>query len=210
MKRSAQFAVGVGFVLLSLWVTWPLVLHIDEALPGDLGDPLLNTWILGWDADRLRHGLAGSVGCADLLSVPSHARLFRTPARHQRACRPDRVAHGASLRGVQRGVRRVVRAGRHRDVAAGPAPHGSRRRGDCRRRDLRVCPGATRAHRPPASAHVRLDAARAPRAASIHRHRLAARACAPSPPRSSCKDCRTATTSIFWPCRSRFSPFMRS
>ena len=59
MKRSAQFAVGVGFVLLSLWVAWPLALHIDEALPGDLGDPLLNTWILGWDADRLRHGLAG-------------------------------------------------------------------------------------------------------------------------------------------------------
>jgi hypothetical protein len=59
MKRSAQFMVGVGFVLLSIWVTWPLMLHFDEALPGDLGDPLLNTWILGWDADRLRHGLAG-------------------------------------------------------------------------------------------------------------------------------------------------------
>ena len=36
MKRSAQIAVGVGFVLLSIWVTWPLVLHVDEALPGDL------------------------------------------------------------------------------------------------------------------------------------------------------------------------------
>jgi hypothetical protein len=59
MKRSAQFAVGVGFVLLSIWVTWPLVLHIDEALPGDLGDPLLNTWILGWGADRVLHGLTG-------------------------------------------------------------------------------------------------------------------------------------------------------
>jgi hypothetical protein len=59
MKRSAQLAIGLGFVLLSVWVTWPLVLHIDEALPGDLGDPLLNTWILGWDADRLRHGLIG-------------------------------------------------------------------------------------------------------------------------------------------------------
>ena len=59
MKRSAQFVVGVGFVLLSIWVTWPLMLHFDEALPGDLGDPLLNTWILGWDADRLRHGLVG-------------------------------------------------------------------------------------------------------------------------------------------------------
>ncbi len=59
MKRPGQFAIAAGFILLSLWVTWPLVLHLDEALPGDLGDPLLNTWILGWDADRLRHGLAG-------------------------------------------------------------------------------------------------------------------------------------------------------
>ena len=59
MKRPGQFAVSAGFLLLSVWVTWPLLLHLDEALPGDLGDPLLNTWILGWDADRLRHGLAG-------------------------------------------------------------------------------------------------------------------------------------------------------
>ena len=59
MKRSAQLAVGACFVLLSIWVTRPLALHFDEALPADLGDPLLNTWILGWDADRLRHGLIG-------------------------------------------------------------------------------------------------------------------------------------------------------
>jgi hypothetical protein len=59
MKRPGQFAIAAGFLLLSLWVTWPLLLHLDEALPGDLGDPLLNTWILGWDADRLRHGLVG-------------------------------------------------------------------------------------------------------------------------------------------------------
>jgi MFS family permease len=59
MKRSWQLVVALGFILLSLWVTWPLAIHLDEALPGDLGDPLLNTWILGWDADRLHHGLSG-------------------------------------------------------------------------------------------------------------------------------------------------------
>jgi hypothetical protein len=42
-----------------MWATWPLARHLDEALPADLGDPLLNTWILGWDADRLAHGLSG-------------------------------------------------------------------------------------------------------------------------------------------------------
>jgi hypothetical protein len=28
-------------------------------MAGPFGDPLLNAWILGWDADRLRHGFAG-------------------------------------------------------------------------------------------------------------------------------------------------------
>ena len=33
--------------------------NITAALPGDLGDPLLNTWILAWDAERFLHGLDG-------------------------------------------------------------------------------------------------------------------------------------------------------
>ena len=40
-------------------MTYPLVRHLGSALPNDLGDPLLNTWILAWDADRLLHGLRG-------------------------------------------------------------------------------------------------------------------------------------------------------
>ena len=32
---------------------------MGSALPDDLGDPLLNTFILGWDADRFLHGLKG-------------------------------------------------------------------------------------------------------------------------------------------------------
>jgi hypothetical protein len=36
-----------------------LVTQVGSALPNDLGDPLLNTFILGWDADRLWHGLKG-------------------------------------------------------------------------------------------------------------------------------------------------------
>jgi len=59
MRRSRFVALCLLFLGLAAWVTWPLVREIDAALPGDLGDPLLNTWILGWDADRLRHGLAG-------------------------------------------------------------------------------------------------------------------------------------------------------
>jgi hypothetical protein len=58
--RPAEIAlVALLFALLSLIATYPLVLHLGRALPGDLGDPLLSTWLLGWDADRIRHGLSG-------------------------------------------------------------------------------------------------------------------------------------------------------
>ena len=56
MKREAALIV-FAFGCLSVIATFPLVLHIGRALPGDLGDPLFTSWLLGWDADRLRHGL---------------------------------------------------------------------------------------------------------------------------------------------------------
>lgn len=46
-----------AFTVLTLVMTYPLVRHMTEALPSDLGDPLLNAWILAWDADQLLRGL---------------------------------------------------------------------------------------------------------------------------------------------------------
>jgi hypothetical protein len=59
VRRTARAAVAGLIVASAVAATWPLARHLDQALPGDLGDPLLNAWILGWDADRLRHGLRG-------------------------------------------------------------------------------------------------------------------------------------------------------
>ena len=59
MRQRSPIAIFAGFLFLSVFSTWPLVRHLGSALPSDIGDPLLNTWILGWDADRLRHGLRG-------------------------------------------------------------------------------------------------------------------------------------------------------
>jgi hypothetical protein len=59
VRQRSLIAVFAGFLVLSLFSTWPLVRHLGSALPGNLGDPLLNAWILGWDADRLWHGLRG-------------------------------------------------------------------------------------------------------------------------------------------------------
>jgi hypothetical protein len=64
MRTSNENVVDIalavaGFAALAVVMTWPLAAHATRALPGDLGDPLLNAWILGWDAQRLAHGLAG-------------------------------------------------------------------------------------------------------------------------------------------------------
>jgi hypothetical protein len=56
---SEFIVVLLGFTVVTMIVTLPLWQHPTRRLPSDLIDTLLNTWIIGWDADRLRHGLAG-------------------------------------------------------------------------------------------------------------------------------------------------------
>jgi hypothetical protein len=42
--------------------TWPLAAGLGRDIPWDLGDSLLNAWILAWDADRLLRFLGGDAG----------------------------------------------------------------------------------------------------------------------------------------------------
>ena len=56
--REGAFVI-FAFACVTAIATFPLVRHLGRALPGDLGDPLFTSWVLGWDADRLRHGLVG-------------------------------------------------------------------------------------------------------------------------------------------------------
>ena len=39
-----------GYGSLALVLTWPLAIHLATVVPHDLGDPLLCTWILWWNA----------------------------------------------------------------------------------------------------------------------------------------------------------------
>jgi hypothetical protein len=56
VKVTALYlAVAVAF-------TWPLAIGLTRDIPWDLGDSLLNAWILAWDADRLLRFLGGDVG----------------------------------------------------------------------------------------------------------------------------------------------------
>ena len=60
MTRRLDLTMVAGAVLVTaIAMTYPLVSRATGALPANLGDPLLNTFILGWDADRILHGLHG-------------------------------------------------------------------------------------------------------------------------------------------------------
>jgi len=50
--RSPAFICAL-YGLLALISTLPLWRHLTTAVPGDIGDPLLNTWILAWDGHAL-------------------------------------------------------------------------------------------------------------------------------------------------------------
>src|SRR5687768_14244463 len=55
MRRApSPFLLAAAlYVGLTVALTWPLVLHPASLVPGDLGDPMLNTWLLAWNAQTL-------------------------------------------------------------------------------------------------------------------------------------------------------------
>ena len=58
-RRSHTLGAIAAYSLLTLVLTWPLVRGLARDVPGDFGDPLLNAWIVAWDAGRLERALAG-------------------------------------------------------------------------------------------------------------------------------------------------------
>ena len=58
LSAAVEAALVVfGFALLAVLATYPLIARITDHLPSDVGDPVLNAWILAWDAARFRHGI---------------------------------------------------------------------------------------------------------------------------------------------------------
>ena len=46
-------------------MTWPLALGVARDVPGDLGDSLLNMWILGWGAEHVPRVVTGQMSLGD-------------------------------------------------------------------------------------------------------------------------------------------------
>ena len=56
------FRAAILYFAVALVFTWPLAAGLTRDIPWDLGDSLLNAWILAWDADRVLRFLGGDLG----------------------------------------------------------------------------------------------------------------------------------------------------
>ena len=50
MFNPAAAAATALYFALTVALTWPLILHPGSLVPHDPGDPLLNVWIMSWNA----------------------------------------------------------------------------------------------------------------------------------------------------------------
>jgi hypothetical protein len=66
-RRPALAGLSVFglYSILAVALTWPLSTGIASDVPGDLGDSLLNMWILGWGAEHLPLLLTGQLGWSE-------------------------------------------------------------------------------------------------------------------------------------------------
>ena len=47
--------LALAACLIAVAMTWPLVLHLGERIPKDLGDPLAQAWQVAWGGHALAH-----------------------------------------------------------------------------------------------------------------------------------------------------------
>lgn len=70
---QTAWSATAWYVVATIAMTWPLVLGLTRDIPGDLGDPLFNCWVLGWGAHHLGQFLTGHL---DALSGFWNANIF--------------------------------------------------------------------------------------------------------------------------------------
>jgi hypothetical protein len=51
----------IAYQLIAVLMTWPLIAGVAGDVPGDLGDSLLNMWILAWGAEQVPRLLTGQI-----------------------------------------------------------------------------------------------------------------------------------------------------
>ena len=62
VNPDSALGASVWYTVLACVMTWPLARHLGTGIAENLADPLLNAWILGWDARSFLQVLHGHTG----------------------------------------------------------------------------------------------------------------------------------------------------
>lgn len=65
-RGGQTLAAFVAYVALTIAMTWPIARGITRDVPADLGDALLNMWIMAWDSEALVAMASGTMSFAEL------------------------------------------------------------------------------------------------------------------------------------------------
>lgn len=65
-RRGAQTIVAaIAFIAITVLMTWPIARGLVHDVPADLGDSLLNMWIMAWDAEAFVAMASGTMSFAE-------------------------------------------------------------------------------------------------------------------------------------------------
>jgi hypothetical protein len=92
-RWSGPAGAAAIYTVTALLLTWPLATAFTSAIPWDLGDPLLNSWIIAWSADHVSRLLSGDVSA---FTDFWHANIFH-PAPYALAYSEHLVAQAVQV-----------------------------------------------------------------------------------------------------------------
>ena len=61
MRARHAWGAAAVYLAVAVYATWPLLPGLSRDVPSDLGDPVLNMWILSWDCEQLLAILGGDL-----------------------------------------------------------------------------------------------------------------------------------------------------
>lgn len=93
LRPDTPWRAAAWYAAVTLAMTWPVAAGLTRDLAPDLGDSLLNCWILAWDAEHLLRALGGDPGA---LGELWHGNIFH-PSRYALAYSELLVAQAVQI-----------------------------------------------------------------------------------------------------------------
>ena len=93
LAPRTAWRAAAWYLLATVVMTWPLATGLARDIPWDLGDSLLNCWILGWNSEHILRALHGDWdalrGFYDAMAAKNARKAFSLVTRRKSKWLPD-------------------------------------------------------------------------------------------------------------------------